>query len=57
MINNLKIVKVYIIRCLHKLTRLSQRGTALVLSPRMCVFMTMTARNDDKVISVIFTQK
>jgi len=38
-------------------TRLSQRGTTLVLSPRMCVLMTMAARNDDKVISAMFMQK
>ena len=38
-------------------TRLSQRGTAFVLSPRMCVLMTMAARNEDKVMSAMFMQK
>jgi len=38
-------------------TRFSHRGTTLVLSPRMCVFMTMLARNADKVISAMLTQK
>lgn len=40
-----------------RLTRLSHRGTALVLSARMCVLMTMTARNVDIVISAMFMQK